>query len=148
MDNDTQKQNCYTRRKRGSLKNTNFSGNRKTPSPNKEYKILRRSPNNTTASSFHSRVSERNSPRHTDKTVKVGLNTRTEKSLASSPKLAEQVDSYAGARFHNPPSPDTLPKPPTHWLNDGCAASVSPMLNAPFLDSITVHIKGLLNVQA
>ena len=66
--------------------------------------------------------------------------------ISSTDKLT--ASTYAGARFHSPPLPNTLPKPPTHWLNASCAATVSPMLNAPFLDSIAVHLKGLLNVQA
>ena len=134
------------RKRQKSAKSKPFANGRKTP-PHKEFKILsRRSPINL-ARSPPSDLSERTSPiSHQSSFVdnKVISDMQTF-DFSTTDKLSS---TYAGARFHSPPSPNTLPKPPTHWVNATCAATVNPMLNAPFLDSIAVHLKGLLNVQA
>lgn len=55
---------------------------------------------------------------------------------------------FAGAKFHDPPSPQSLPKPPTHWIEDdspswGMFSSSSPVLH----DQIAAQLKTLLKVQ-
>jgi len=150
-ESDSMVQCTPCRKKQKSVK-SKFPMNRKAPSPQKEYKILsRRSSSNLAhTGSLQDELNERLSPtRQSFTSVNNGLNCDDDSQtleIFSSDKL--NATTYAGARFHSPPSPNSLPKPPTHWLNATCAASVSPMLNAPFLDSIAVHLKGLLNVQA
>ena len=56
--------------------------------------------------------------------------------------------NYAGAGFRTSPAPDALPKPPVHWMNDSCSPTINHVLNSAYLDSIAIHLKGLLNVQA
>lgn len=66
---------------------------------------------------------------------------------ASSPEPTQQQmvggKSYAGSRFHTPPRPDLLPKPPTHWI--GCNLAMARFANQSFMN---MHLKGLLKVQA
>lgn len=54
-------------------------------------------------------------------------------------------NGYAGSRFHNPPNPNALPKPPLHWIDN---SSLNHVLHTAYLDSIAVDLKGLLHVQA
>ena len=135
-------------RRKNSVKSKSSPSSRKTPSP--QYKILpRRSPSNL-ARNLQDEFNEKappicRSPTSVNNRLNNNVDVQT-LDISSSEKL--NADTYAGARFHSPPSPHTLPKPPTHWINATCVTTVSPMLNAPFLDSIAVHLKGLLNVQA
>ena len=55
--------------------------------------------------------------------------------------------SYAGARFHKPPNPDTLPKPPVHWVCRSSPTAINHVLNTAQVDTIAIHLKGLLKVQ-
>ena len=55
-------------------------------------------------------------------------------------------DGYAGSRFHNPPKPNTLPKPPIHWING--SDTLNHVLYSAYLDSIAIDLKDLLHVQA
>lgn len=129
-------------------------GNRKTPSPQKEIRILQRrsppiadvgSPNVGTAGSHANyrqspqRLSPKGRPMPADKSPMY----TAQRQLNLQPSVANQesVDGvcYAGARFHSPPTPDYLPKPPTHWMTQTCASSAQQMSN---------HLKGLLKVQA
>lgn len=72
------------------------------------------------------------------------------KSMRSSPVRYESPRSsptnsfYAGAKFSEPPSPASLPKPPSHWMSlmDTCHQSGNSFNN------INDHLKMLLNVQA
>lgn len=60
---------------------------------------------------------------------------------------------FAGAKFNDPPSPKSLPKPPTHWMQPGssplweealCIQDPSP----PILhDQISLQLKTLLKVE-
>ena len=55
--------------------------------------------------------------------------------------------SYAGSRFHRPPKPNALPKPPSHWVESNLPALNHVCNNDP-LDTIAVQLKGMLKVQA
>jgi len=61
----------------------------------------------------------------------------------------QEIDciSYAGSRFHRPPKPNALPKPPSHWVESNNIPSINRVCNNDCLDNITVHLKGLLKVQ-
>ena len=119
----------------------------KTPSPQKEYKIFQRQSPIIVAGGPTARLESR-VDNHRVPTSESRISDDQEFALSCSPKEMQLESTYAGARFQSPPSPKALPKPPTHWLNAKSAATVNPMLNAPFLDTVAVHLKGLLNVQA
>jgi len=61
-------------------------------------------------------------------------------SLSRSP--SPQGNAYAGAKFSEPPSPESLPKPPTHWMNFGA------VLEPVTCDNMSTQIKMLLKVAA
>lgn len=53
---------------------------------------------------------------------------------------------YAGAKFSEPPSPASLPKPPSHWTSRFIITSCQ--RSSETCCSMTNHLKMLLNVQA
>ncbi|XP_015602979.1 proline-rich nuclear receptor coactivator 2 [Cephus cinctus] len=62
-----------------------------------------------------------------------------------SPRGSPTNSFYAGAKFSEPPSPASLPKPPSHWttrLMAGCHQSSERICD------ISDHLKMILNVQA
>ncbi|XP_043665460.1 proline-rich nuclear receptor coactivator 2 [Vespula pensylvanica] len=65
----------------------------------------------------------------------------------SSPRGSPTNSFYAGAKFSEPPSPASLPKPPSHWTNNrfinSCQRSERRSNN-----DISNHLKMILNVQA
>ena len=139
---------CTPCKKRQKSVKSKSPTNRKAPSPQKEYKILSRRSSSNLARNLQKDFNERSSPTRHSPSVNNRLSNDDYLQALETSTEKLNATTYAGARFHSPPSPNSLPKPPTHWLNATCAASVSPMLNAPFLDSMAVHLKGLLNVQA
>lgn len=63
---------------------------------------------------------------------------------SSSPRGSPTNSFYAGAKFSEPPSPASLPKPPSHWttrLTNSCQQSDRSC-------DISNHLKMILNVQA
>lgn len=63
-------------------------------------------------------------------------------------QLLQDGKSYAGSRFHTPPRPDLLPKPPTHWISCNMAVARSLKTSGGFNQSLmNMHLKGLLKVQ-
>lgn len=59
---------------------------------------------------------------------------------------------FAGARFNHPPSPESLPKPPTHWIQEDSVptwgSSTYPEQAQPKLyDQISAQLKTLLKVE-
>jgi hypothetical protein len=65
---------------------------------------------------------------------------------ANNDQLLIDGKSYAGSRFHTPPRPDLLPKPPTHWIS--CNMAMAQSAPHPGGFNINMHLKGLLKVQA
>lgn len=68
---------------------------------------------------------------------------RTSPTKTESPRGSPTNSFYAGAKFSEPPSPASLPKPPSHWMSimDTCQHSGRSY-------NINDHLKMLLNVQA
>lgn len=54
---------------------------------------------------------------------------------------------FAGPKFSEPPSPASLPKPPTHWTTQTCAAAAAAAEGDP-CRRFSNHLKMLLNVSA
>lgn len=57
---------------------------------------------------------------------------------------------FAGAKFSDPPSPKSLPKPPNHWVQPQVffwAESTSPSTGISTHDQIAAQLKTLLKVQ-
>nr|CAB3264988.1 proline-rich nuclear receptor coactivator 2 B [Phallusia mammillata] len=142
----------HKKQKRNKPPSGRNHGHRKTPSPQKEIKILQRrspplsdvgSPNVGTTGNHANfrqspqRLSPNGRPMPADKSVT--YNAQRQLNLRPGVAAMESNDAncYAGARFHSPPTPDFLPKPPTHWMT--CATSAQQM---------SIHLKGLLKVQA
>lgn len=66
---------------------------------------------------------------------------------SSSPRGSPTNSFYAGAKFSEPPSPASLPKPPSHWTNNRLINSCQPFERRAGND-ISNHLKMILNVQA
>lgn len=78
------------------------------------------------------------------------------RSGSRSPLVKDGVSKplFAGAKFHDPPSPKSLPKPPTHWIrpdssSPSCAASecLYQPNSRPYHDKIADQLKTWLKVQ-
>ncbi|XP_046750192.1 proline-rich nuclear receptor coactivator 2-like [Diprion similis] len=61
-----------------------------------------------------------------------------------SPRGSPTNNFYAGAKFSEPPSPASLPKPPSHWTT----RLISTCKQAEHCCDISNHLKMILNVQA
>ena len=61
---------------------------------------------------------------------------------ASPPRSPAVPNVYSGSKFHDPPSPQVLPRPPTHWFENNENAGVG---NCAKLTSV---LKVMLKVQA
>uniref|UniRef100_H2Y7Z1 Proline-rich nuclear receptor coactivator 2 n=1 Tax=Ciona savignyi TaxID=51511 RepID=H2Y7Z1_CIOSA len=99
---------------------------RKTPSPNKE--VRNNSPNSPLTPFWTN---------HQQLTCPV--------STPRSPNSHALFNSgsYAGARFHSPPTADVLPKPPLHWVNPSTCAQ---QLQKQELTDMSQRLKGMLKV--
>ena len=69
------------------------------------------------------------------KSSPVPIPAQSSKATAGSP--------FAGAKFSDPPSPKSLPKPPDHWVETAVWANDS----HNFHDQIAAQLKTLLKVQ-
>ncbi|CAK8681418.1 uncharacterized protein LOC143460862 [Clavelina lepadiformis] len=143
----------------------NFQTSRKTPSPNGDVKTyLQRSPTSTVVGSLNIGTTG-HSPVNRHMANRMSLKRKVSFKIPHSPTFKDEPasdfkpnqhpllelkvnEAYAGARFHNPPAADSLPKPPTHWVNATCSSALGQMCSVAQLDNITLHVKGLLNVQA
>ncbi|XP_002127241.2 uncharacterized protein LOC100177436 [Ciona intestinalis] len=96
---------------------------RKTPSPNKE---IRNSQPNSPLTPFWAS--------HQQFTCHVPISPN--QGLFNS-------GSYAGARFHSPPTADVLPKPPQHWVN---VPSCAQQMQNQQLNELSTRLKGMLKV--
>lgn len=66
--------------------------------------------------------------------------------MRSSPVISDDscAQVYAGAKFHDPPSPKVLPKPPSHWMSGD---RMSPQNTDNNCQNLTSHLKMMLNVK-
>ncbi|OAD59889.1 Proline-rich nuclear receptor coactivator 2 [Eufriesea mexicana] len=62
-----------------------------------------------------------------------------------SPRGSPTSNFYAGAKFSEPPSPASLPKPPSHWTT---RLTMSSCQQSDRICDISNHLKMILNVQA
>ncbi|KAI4495368.1 hypothetical protein M0802_008758 [Mischocyttarus mexicanus] len=80
----------------------------------------------------------------------IGKNSRNSplKNDSSSSQRGSPTNSfYAGAKFSEPPSPASLPKPPSHWTDMNLTRSCQE--SERLLESASSnHLKMILNVQA
>lgn len=53
--------------------------------------------------------------------------------------MSVSPSKFAGSRFHDPPSPKVLPKPPSHWMN-------KENIKVGGFDDMTSHLKMILKV--
>ncbi len=58
------------------------------------------------------------------------------------------VNSYAGAKFSDPPSPQFLPKPPSSWMQFNNDKENEPVVSTTPCVQMTNVLKVMLNVQA
>ena len=70
----------------------------------------------------------------------------------TTPTRAAGGSPFAGAKFSDPPSPKSLPKPPTHWITAGSPSwdmfgSSVPDTRPVLHDQIAAQLKSLLKVQ-
>lgn len=70
-------------------------------------------------------------------------------SASSSDESRSPKDNYAGARFHLPPQPEVLPKPPTHWVNNSTPFFGNPntVFHGSCASEMSSHLKTILKVQ-
>lgn len=125
-------------------------------SPNKsEIKIMqRKSPISPLALNGENKSSKprqspppRLSPKRKTSNPDNTVSSQLKQSLSFDQSQDSVRDTYAGARFHNPPQPDVLPKPPTHWMSKPTSTDFLQPCSSPHLNVLSAHLKGLLKVQ-
>jgi hypothetical protein len=120
--------------------------------------ILRRSPTNTTTANGDNSVSKPTPTSTTSSNLSCppliansGASPPAGFDLTTADQFLLDGKSYAGSRFHTPPRPDLLPKPPTHWIGCNLAVAQSFKTSAGGLgfnqSLMNMHLKGLLKVQ-
>lgn len=94
-----------------------------------------RRPNSRTKTGAHQSSKSDDVPHNMGKSSPVPIPAQSPKTTAGSP--------FAGAKFSDPPSPKSLPKPPEHWVE----SAVWPKASHHFHDQMAAQIKTLLKVQ-
>ncbi|KAL3864030.1 hypothetical protein ACJMK2_005742 [Sinanodonta woodiana] len=116
-------------RRNGRTPRNGFQRDRGTPSNQSEY---------VSSTLGAKRKRPRPANRRSPSTVMTSVDLNNQE-IVDSRSRSPQGTAYAGAKFSESPSPDALPKPPSHWFASEIVVSDS-------CDHFSSHLKMLLNV--